>query len=364
MKKLIIFFAGLLIITACDSGKQYSLSGHIEGASDVSIYLQQRIDKAYVSIDSVTSPDGTFEFSGSVDIPDVYYISLTGGRGKAMVFLENSDISLQAHKDSMFKPQVSGSDVHDEYLDFQSRLEVVYDKYDALYKEYREASQVGDTAIASELKDQMDELYRSEGVIQMDYLDAHPGSYISPFIAQSLHYGKEVDEIEELLAKLDPSLSATTIVGNIKRRVEVLKAVAVGKMAPDFTQNDTEGNPVSLSSFRGKYLLVDFWASWCGPCRRENPHVVDAYREFHERGLEILGVSLDDSREEWLKAIEEDKLTWTNVSELSSWSNSAAGLYGINSIPSNLLLDPEGKIIAKNLRGENLHKELSKHLAP
>jgi peroxiredoxin len=364
MKQLVILFAGLLLITACDTGKQYRLSGSVEGASDVSIHLQQRIDKAYVSIDSVTSPEGTFEFSGSVDIPDVYYISLSGGRGKAMVFLENSDISLYVHKDSMFNPRVSGSDVHDEYMDFQSGIDAVYEKLDALYEEYREATQKGDTAIASELEMQMETVYGNVGNIQMEYLDAHPASYISPYIAQSLHYGKEVDEIEELLAKLDPSLGITTIVENLESRVEVLKSVAVGKIAPDFTQNDPEGNPVSLSSFLGSYLLLDFWASWCGPCRRENPHVVEAYREFHDRGLEILGVSLDNSREKWLQAIEADKLTWTQVSELNYWSNSAVSLYGISSIPSNLLLDPDGRIIAKNLRGNQLHEELSKYLAP
>ena len=364
MKKILILFTGMFLFSACSSEKAFKLNGTIEGLFNETVYLQQRIDKAYVSIDSTMTTDGTFEFTGSVNIPDVFYISISGRQGKAMLFLENSDISLAVHEDSLYNPRVSGSAVHDEFTEFQSGIDDVYNKLNALYSEYKEAGQKGDTAIASELEKQMDAVYGQVAEMQIKYLDENPASYIAPYIVQSIHYGKEAEEIEELLAKLDPSLEPTTLVANMKRRVEVLKSVAVGKMAPDFTQADPEGNPVSLSSFRGTYLLLDFWASWCGPCRRENPNVVAVYEEFHDKGFDILGVSLDNSRDRWLQAIEVDKLTWTHVSELNYWSNSAISLYGISSIPSNLLLDPEGKIIAKNLRGEDLHAELRKHLNP
>jgi peroxiredoxin len=281
-----------------------------------------------------------------------------------MILLENSKVIFDVHIDSLYYPVVSGSSVHDEYQAFDAEIDAIYKKLNSLWTEFQQADSRGDTAIANEIETQMETLYETVEATQLKFLDENPASYVAPFVAQSLHYQKEAKEIEELLAKLDPMLDATTLVASMKKRVEVLKSVAVGKTAPDFTQNDPEGNPISLSSLKGSYLLIDFWASWCGPCRRENPNIVRAYEKYHDKGFEILGVSLDNSRENWLRAIEDDKLTWYHVSDLGYWSNQAAALYGISSIPSSLLLDPEGVIIAKNLKGKDLHEELEKLLAP
>src|SRR5690554_3266195 len=139
------------------------------------------------------------------------------------------------------------------------------------------------------------------------------------------------------------------------------KKLVIGTLAPDFTQNDTIGNPISLASFKGQYVLLDFWASWCGPCRRENPNLVDAYNKYKDKNFTILGISLDrpDGKEKWIQAIHDDNLAWTQVSDLKHWNNEVAKLYGIRSIPQSYLLDPEGRIIATNLRGIGLHEKLA-----
>lgn len=363
MKKIVYIIAGFLLLSACTSKPGYKLSGTIDGlASGDIVLLEQRIDKEYVKIDSVISPDGTFDFSGSVEIPDVYYVSVPGRRGKAMIFLENNQVGFRADADTLWKPAVTGSAVHDEFETFQESINGMYVKARELYPSYQEAEKAGDEETMKRIENQIDAIENEVEEFQKVYLDENTTSFIAPYIVQNLHYGKEADEIEALLAKLDPSLQGASLVGSISRRVEVLKRVAVGMPAPEFTQNDSLGKPVSLSSFRGKFLLIDFWAAWCPPCRAENPNLVNAYQKYKNRGFEVLGVSLDNSRDRWMKAVKDDGLGWTQVSDLKYWSNEVAALYGISSIPSNLLLDPDGVIIKKNLRGEDLHSALEELL--
>jgi len=363
MKTIGYIIAGMIILSACTAKPGYQISGAIDGltSGDI-ILLEQRIDKEYVKIDSVISPDGNFEFTGSVEMPDVYYVSVPGKRGRALFFLENSQISFTAHADTLWQPVVTGSAVHDEYNSFQESVREIYGKARELYAGYQDAKMAGDEETMKKIELEMDAVDDEVQAFQEFYLDENPASFIAPYVVQNLHYNKEADELEILLAKLDPSLQGSSLVGSITRRLELLKNVAIGKMAPEFAQNDSMGNPVSLSSFRGKYLLIDFWAAWCPPCRAENPNLVKAYQIYHDKGFEVLGVSLDRTRDDWMKAVKDDGLTWPQVSDLKYWSNEVAAQYAISSIPSNLLLDPEGKIIKKGLRGDDLLSALEELL--
>jgi thiol-disulfide isomerase/thioredoxin len=187
---------------------------------------------------------------------------------------------------------------------------------------------------------------------------------VSPYLIMRNSWQFELPELEEFLNVMDTSLNASPYMQALKTRIEILKSVAVGQIAPDFEMNDSTGKAIKLSSFKGKLLLVDFWASWCGPCRAENPNVVKAYQAYNSKGFDILGCSFDQNREKWIKAVKDDNLTWSHVSDLKGWANAAGKLYGVNSIPANVLLDKDQKIIGRNLRGEELMSKLVEVLGP
>jgi peroxiredoxin len=196
-----------------------------------------------------------------------------------------------------------------------------------------------------------------------DFIKTHPSSIASIWLLMNeLRSRLEPEEFQQLFNSLDKSIQNGQYGESVTAYIKSLKANGVNVAADDFSQEDTKGQPVKLSSFRGKYVLVDFWASWCGPCRQENPNVVKAYNKYKDKNFTILGVSLDDNRDRWLRAINQDGLHWTQVSDLRGWGNEVAVQYGIQSIPSNFLVSPDGKIIARNLRGEELEAKLQELL--
>jgi peroxiredoxin len=378
MKKTIVGAALLLpaILFAQDkkaasAGKPFTIQGTVsQQKTPATIYIRMR-KNGENAIDSTQLKDGKFSFSGTLEEPVLASLMLVQksaekpvsmGRDMLAVYLDNGTININT-TDSISKATVTGSKADEDYKKLQELLKEVNNKGQALQLEYRELYQKKDTAAMKKLEASYDALEAEEKKIESDFLEKNTASPIALYVLnQVAGYELKPNEVSPLFRKLSKEAKNSPSGKEFAKRLESARKTAVGESAIDFSQADANGKDISLASFRGKYVLVDFWASWCGPCRAENPNVVKAYDKFKSKGFEILGVSLDDKKDKWLAAVDADKLTWQHVSDLKGWKNAAAELYGVRAIPQNVLIDPKGKIIAKNLRGEDLEKKLGEIL--
>ncbi len=360
MKKL--FFLTLIAITigACSTEPHYVINGKIDGADSVTFMLQKIEAGKIVTIDSAVAYKGSFRMKGgAVKYPDLVLLSARNTRMRTQFFLENTEMTIAGKLDSLYGAKITGSKTQDEYNGFVNSLNAFSEKYNKIYNDYQMAEQTSDTAKAAQLMKEIEMGEKEMTQMQKDFVKNNPASFASPQILSGLTYDMEGSEIETYINAMDTAVANTETIRNLKTRVEKMKAAAIGQKAPDFTLNDPDGNPVSLYSKVGaKLLLVDFWAAWCGPCRQENPNVVKVYNEFNKKGFDVFGVSLDRTKDDWVNAIANDKLTWTHVSDLQYWNSAAAQMYAVSAIPANFLLDENGVIIGRNLRGEALYNKV------
>ncbi len=359
MRNLLLIVV-LLGVFACSKTPSYQVNVKLDGASGKA-YLSQRVSGEWVKLDSADLVNGECLFKGTVKNPEIYYLNIGAGKEKLMFFAENSAISITGKADSLSNAKVSGSAVHGEFQTLQDKINQMDEQGMNFYKQSKEAEKAGIQAKADSLMKLAEETFGQIDNVQKDYIKANPASFVSPYLLSRVYYEMEADVLEGYLKGFDARLDSVPSVIMLKERVNKLKAVAIGQMAPDFTMSDANGNPVKLSDIYSKneYTLVDFWASWCGPCRRENPNVVTVYNSNKDKGFGVFGVSLDTDKEKWLKAIADDQLTWPHVSDLKGWKNEAAALYAVSSIPANLLLDKTGKIVGRNLREAKLGETIS-----
>jgi peroxiredoxin len=348
---------------ACTKTPSYDVKVKLTKA-DGKAFLYRRAKGEWVKMDSSEFKNGEFKFKGSVKNPEVYYLSLNSKKERLPFFIENSSISIEGSADSIDKAKISGSKTQDELQKLQDKLDAMDKQAMVVYKQSMESAKAGEKVKSDSLMKLANDAFAKIDQEQKDYIKANPASYVSPHLLSQVYYDMEADVLDGFLSGLDPKLDSISTVVSLKERVLKLKTVAVGQMAPDFTMNDVSGNPVKLSDVYSKneYTLVDFWASWCGPCRRENPNVVATFNNYKTKGFGVFGVSLDNDKDRWLKAIADDQLTWPHVSDLKGWKNEAAALFAVNSIPANILVDKTGKIIGRNLREEKLREKMAELL--
>ena len=346
MNRISFLAVGLLVLGAVTASaaagrlsvqpdsNSYTLTGVIEGLDKGWIYLLH--GGAVTRTDSARLEKGKFSFSGTIAAPEFCQLNCIGPNGTSYhgpaFFLANGRSVVAGNKNAFPAALISGTPVQDEYRRFDKMESTITGE-----EKQRQAAK--------------------------EYIRSHPSSYVAAFaILNYFSYNPDADELDSLYTGLDVGVQTSFLGLQAKEILAGAKLTAVGRPAPGFTQTDTDGKPVTLSSFQGSYLLVDFWASWCGPCRAENPNVVKAYNEFKGRNFTVLGVSLDKEKGPWQEAIHADRLDWTHISDLKFWSSKAVATFKFNGIPFNLLIDPSGKVIAQSLRGDDLENKLKEVL--
>ncbi|MFN8208136.1 MAG: TlpA disulfide reductase family protein [Bacteroidales bacterium] len=368
MKKYFYLLLIALFAFACKPTQKeagFTIRGSIENLPAGDAFLLKSVDGKRQVVDTArVDSTGSFVFEGQVEAPEMVFIQVSDTLSPLMVFVENMEISITGKYDALRDAVVCGSKTHDEYKAYRDTVKSLFSEREKAFQmAYKAARTAKNDAEVEKVVAGWDSLDNEMAVFAESFVKAHPSSFITPAIIwNEMSYSKEGDELESLVANLDSSLNKSIYVKLLNDRITLLKKTAIGQPAIDFTMNAPDGTPVTLSSHYGKYLLVDFWASWCGPCRMENPNVVAAWKEFNKKGFDVFGVSLDRDSAKWVAAIKDDKLSWTHVSDLKFWENAAAGMYGVRSIPANFLLDKNGIIIAKNLRGDDLKAKLAELL--
>ena len=364
MKKFTYLLAVAAVFTACNSGNNgYTVTGTVEGAADGdTVYLETVEGRQFVKLDSAVIKDGTFTFKGTQDTAVNRYISYKAeGKDGAAIdfFLENGKIKINLSQENN---SATGTANNDAYQEIRAQINGLNKQMMTIYES------MSDTTLTDEQREakmkEMNDLQEKSMEITKAGIAKNITNLVGVHLLKNNYYYLEVDELDPLVPQIPAEFANDEVIIKIKENVEKMKATAVGQKFTDFEMETPDGKPVKLSDYVGKCIvvLIDFWASWCGPCRREMPNLVEAYAQYKNKGFEIVGVSLDQSGEAWKDAIQKLNITWPQMSDLKYWNCEGAQLYAVSSIPHTVLIDGEGTIIARGLHGEGLQEKLAEVL--
>lgn len=366
-----IFF---FLFTTAHAQKTARIQGNVSGNTHIETIYLQFIFNGDLKVDSAVVEKGKFNFNAVVDDPvlAVIRIKYPAVNGETKPSYERKQFYLQAGRtkidirDSLSEATIRGGTAQRDFEYLDRMLRPYQEKNQELTEQYIRFRNKKDQAGMERVEaafEHTDSLVKQD--VYLKFIETKKKSPLSLYVLERFGgYDIDPDVVAPLFEKLPAKDKNSQKGKQFAERLETARKTAVGALAMDFTQNDTLGKPVSLSDFRGKYVLIDFWASWCGPCRAENPNLVKAFNKFKDKNFTVLGVSLDQEGQQkaWMDAIHKDELTWTQVSDLRFWENAVAKQYGIRAIPQNFLIDPNGKIVAKNVRGKELWEKLEQTL--
>lgn len=376
MKKIFFLIAIAFAFTSCSkvADGEYLITGDAKGIANGKMVVLKKKNEygIVVNVDSAKIKDGKFELKGKVKEPSMFALFIKDLQQPIPFILETGAIEVKVDKDSIWKSEIGGTFNNDEFQKFNTKMNTIQKKLvdyqNKNFQKLMDAQQKKDNVAIENLKNGYNNIQKEMDDFMEKYPQENSEAYISLLLLQSQFNSPKfnLDSFKKTFNKLDNSLKLTKIGKEIEEKIKVIEknnqikpeAALIGKMAPDFSAKTPQGNTVSLKQSLGKITIIDFWASWCGPCRKENPNVVALYNELHPKGLNIIGVSLDDDVNKWKEAISKDKITWTQVSNLEGWKDPIAQLYKVEQIPTTFILDANGIVIARDLRGEELKTKI------
>ena len=372
MKQFASLFILICLCFSCETKTEgYVLSGTIETVPNgTRLILKSLEENRQINLDTANVTDGLFKFEGSIEKPNLCFLEIDGLRGRLPFILENKDLSFTLYKDSLSLSKVTGSKENDLSLEYMDHLRKVKKQGQELTRPYAVAKQNNDTLAMDKITAEIEAYKLEVESFNKEFVTKNKNSLFNAFLFENLLNSKGLSEsdAQAIIAEMSEETLKLAPIARIQKKINANAATAIGQLAPTFSGPSPDGSIIELDKIKGKVTIIDFWAAWCGPCRRENPNLVKIYKEFHDKGLEIVGVSLDgssrqkDAKGAWIKAIADDGLTWHQVSNLNYFNGPIAKQYNIQSIPAAYIIDSEGKIVAKNLRGDKLRSKIAELL--
>ena len=368
MKKIIfrvLSLSSLILLSSCgSSNNQFELIGNADVSDGTMIYVLQadQNNQPYIK-DSTSVQSNSFKFKGISSTPQISYIQVNGVNGYVLAILENGDIKADIYKDSISKSRVYGTKSNDDFIKYKAETKYLVDTMNNISSDAQSAIMNGDVDTAMELEKEYNSKEREVMLYEWDFIVDNLDSYMSALLLEVFMIENKVnkDSIIDVYESFSNSIKVSDVGKNIADLLSQFEdPIEVGEIAPDFTAPSIDGPDITLSNelLNNKVTLLDFWAAWCRPCRIENPNLVRLHKKYKNAGFDIIGVSLDRTREQWEQAVIDDNLPWTQVSNLNFWNDPVARRYSIRSIPQSYLLDKNGLVMGKNLRGQELEDRI------